>query len=93
MVDHPQKQVILSETKLIINRLLLEKIPLERFGNADFGSIKLGTIKILSIISKDIHCNPVHHGLVRSPKDWQFSSFHRYVEAEVYDLMWGLRKG
>ena len=35
-----------------------------------------------------IHYNPVHHGLVRSPKDWQFSSFHRYVEAGVYDLMW-----
>ncbi|WP_413168313.1 REP-associated tyrosine transposase [Capilliphycus salinus ALCB114379] len=25
--------------------------------------------------------NPVHHGLVFAPKDWQYSSFHRYVEA------------
>ncbi|MEA5534081.1 REP-associated tyrosine transposase [Crocosphaera sp. XPORK-15E] len=36
-----------------------------------------------------IHYNPVHHGLVFAPKDWQYSSFHRYVEAGVYDLMWG----
>lgn len=33
--------------------------------------------------------NPVHHGLVLAPKDWQYSSFHGYVEAGVYDLMWG----
>ncbi len=24
-----------------------------------------------------IHYNPVHHGLVNAPKDWQYSSFHR----------------
>ncbi|MGK7944792.1 MAG: transposase [Microcystaceae cyanobacterium] len=36
-----------------------------------------------------IHYNPVHHGLVNAPKDWQYSSFHRYVEAGVYDVMWG----
>ena len=24
-----------------------------------------------------IHYNPVHHGLVNAPKDWQHSSFHR----------------
>ncbi|NEO19284.1 transposase [Moorena sp. SIO4A5] len=36
-----------------------------------------------------IHYNPVHHGLVTSPKDWQYSSFHRYVEAGIYDREWG----
>jgi len=36
-----------------------------------------------------IHYNPVHHGLVNAPKDWQYSSFHRYVEAGVYDVLWG----
>ena len=36
-----------------------------------------------------IHYNPVHHGLVTAPKDWQYSSFHRYVEAGIYDQMWG----
>ena len=36
-----------------------------------------------------IHYNPVRHGLVAAPKDWQYSSFHRYVEAGVYNLMWG----
>ena len=32
-----------------------------------------------------IHYNPVHHGLFVSPKDWQYSSFHRYVQRGVYD--------
>jgi putative transposase len=37
-----------------------------------------------------IHYNPVHHGLVLSPKDWQYSSFHRYVQRGVYALDWGV---
>ncbi len=36
-----------------------------------------------------IHYNPVHHGLVLSSKDWQYSSFHRYVQKGIYDAMWG----
>ena len=36
-----------------------------------------------------IHYNPVKHGLVAAPKDWEHSSFHRYVEAGLYDEMWG----
>ena len=36
-----------------------------------------------------IHYNPVHHRLVNAPKDWQYSSFHRYVEEGIYDPMWG----
>ncbi|MCA2507775.1 MAG: hypothetical protein IM550_16800, partial [Microcystis sp. M54BS1] len=54
------------------------------FGNVAFGSIKFEMIEILLIIS-----NPVHHGLVNAPKDWQHSSFHRYVEEGIYDQMWG----
>ncbi len=36
-----------------------------------------------------IHYNPVRHQLVKAPKDWQYSSFHRYVQSQDYDLMWG----
>ena len=36
-----------------------------------------------------IHYNPVKHGLVLSPKDWQYSSFHRYVQRGVYNIDWG----
>ena len=36
-----------------------------------------------------IHFNPVKHGLVAAPKDWEHSSFHRYVKAGLYDEMWG----
>ena len=36
-----------------------------------------------------IHYNPVKHGLVLSPKDWEYSSFHRYVQRGVYDIDWG----
>jgi len=36
-----------------------------------------------------IHYNPVKHGLVESPGDWPFSTFHRYVEKGLYPLNWG----
>ena len=36
-----------------------------------------------------IHLNPIRHGLVAAPKDWQHSSFLRWVERGVYDLNWG----
>ena len=36
-----------------------------------------------------IHYNPVKHGLVPSPKDWPYSSFHRYVRAGDYSANWG----
>jgi putative transposase len=37
-----------------------------------------------------IHYNPVKHGLVEAPKDWHYSSFHRYVREGSYDLDWGV---
>ena len=37
-----------------------------------------------------IHYNPVKHGLVAAPKDWEYSSFYRYVRAGLYDEMWGV---
>ena len=36
-----------------------------------------------------IHYNPVKHGLTKTPGDWDFSSFHRYVEKGMYDIKWG----
>lgn len=36
-----------------------------------------------------IHYNPVKHGLVGAPRDWEYSSFHRYVSKGVYDDGWG----
>ena len=35
-----------------------------------------------------IHYNPVQHGLVRCPRDWPWSSFHRWVRAGVYPENW-----
>jgi putative transposase len=37
-----------------------------------------------------IHYNPVHHGLVKFPKDWQYSSFHQYVKRGECDIGWGM---
>lgn len=37
-----------------------------------------------------IHYNPVRHGLVNAVKDWQYSSFHRYVEKGIYEKDWGV---
>ncbi len=35
-----------------------------------------------------IHYNPVKHGLVSVVKDWEYSSFHKYVELGYYDINW-----
>lgn len=36
-----------------------------------------------------LHYNPVKHGLVDNAKDWQHSSFHRYVKNGFYGENWG----
>ena len=36
-----------------------------------------------------IHYNPVKHGYVSSPRDWKWSSFHRYVNDGLYEVDWG----
>jgi putative transposase len=36
-----------------------------------------------------IHYNPVKHGLVDSPRDWPWSTFHRWVSAGHYQPHWG----
>ena len=36
-----------------------------------------------------IHYNPVKHGYVKSVKDWEYSSFHKFVENKLYDIDWG----
>ena len=35
-----------------------------------------------------IHWNPVKHGWVRRVADWEYSSFHAYVEREIYPRDW-----
>ena len=36
-----------------------------------------------------LHWNPVKHGLVRSPADWRWSTFHRYLKLGWYWPGWG----
>ncbi len=36
-----------------------------------------------------IHYNPVKHGYVRNVKDWEHSSFHKFVKGKFYDINWG----
>jgi putative transposase len=36
-----------------------------------------------------VYYNPVSHGLVSAPKDWPYSSFHRYVRDGCYPIDWG----
>ncbi len=35
-----------------------------------------------------IHYNSVKHGLVKSPKDWKYSSFDKYVKKGIYTENW-----
>jgi len=39
-----------------------------------------------------IHYNPIKHGLAKAPKDWEYSSFHRYVQNGIYDVIWGAKQ-
>lgn len=39
-----------------------------------------------------IHYNPVKHGLAKSPMDWKYSSFHRYVKDGTYHPDWGAKE-
>jgi len=36
-----------------------------------------------------IHVNPLKHKLVECVRDWEWSSFHRYVERGAYPVDWG----
>lgn len=36
-----------------------------------------------------LHINPLKHGLVSRVYDWEYSTFHRYVEKGVYTEDWG----
>ncbi|TWT63974.1 hypothetical protein Pan54_47340 [Rubinisphaera italica] len=38
-----------------------------------------------------IHYNPVKHQLVECPKDWEATSFHRWVKQGVYPDDWGCK--
>ena len=39
-----------------------------------------------------IHYNPIKHNLVNNVKDWEYSSFHKYVKQNLYDIHWGSSK-
>lgn len=36
-----------------------------------------------------IHYNPVKHHYVNNVKDWEYSSFHKFVKKHLYDENWG----
>lgn len=36
-----------------------------------------------------IHYNPVKHKYVQKVKDWEYSSFHKFVKNKLYDINWG----
>ena len=36
-----------------------------------------------------VHYNPVKHGVASLVKDWEYSSFHKFVHNNMYDKNWG----
>jgi len=36
-----------------------------------------------------VHYNPVKHGLVSLVKDWEYSTFHKFIHNKMYDENWG----
>ncbi|MBU1319219.1 MAG: transposase [candidate division Zixibacteria bacterium] len=39
-----------------------------------------------------IHYNPVKHGYVTAPLDWEHSSFHKFVDEGLYRPDWGAKR-
>jgi putative transposase len=39
-----------------------------------------------------LHFNPVKHQLVQCPREWEISSFHRWVDRGIYTPDWGCRE-
>ncbi|MEI8128687.1 MAG: transposase [bacterium] len=39
-----------------------------------------------------IHYNPVQHGLVKNARDWEYSSFQKFVKKKWYEVDWGSLK-
>ena len=37
-----------------------------------------------------IHYNPVKHGLVVRPVDWEYSSIHQYIQRGIFTSDWGV---
>jgi len=35
-----------------------------------------------------IHYNPVKHGYVKTPIEWPYSTFHRYIKNKIYSKNW-----
>ena len=36
-----------------------------------------------------VHYNPLKHGYIKNVKDWEFSSFHKFVKQNLYEKEWG----
>ena len=48
--------------------------------NHRFKRKKVETTDYFIQLMKYIHLNPVHHGFVKQPSDWKFSSFHSFSD-------------
>lgn len=95
--------IIIACIKRNFTNLLDEKLRLKLAEKLSQSKIKKGesgvwhrrfyehTIKSqeeLNHITDYIHYNPVKHGYVKSVKDWQYSSFMKFVKKGYYDKKW-----
>ena len=59
------------------------------FGNGGFGNIRSRDERDYAAHCDYIHYNPVKHGLCKSPGDWRYSTFYRFVTQRIYPADWG----
>ncbi len=55
---------------------------------AFFGEHMIRDDQDLSAYGDYIHYNPVKHRILDAPKDWPYSTFHRYVKKVMYSPDW-----
>lgn len=81
---------------LFVRELIKQNIPLKKNHHREY---KLWQRRFWEHVIRDekdlnhhvnyIHYNPVKHRLVKSVKDWPYSSFHEYVKRKIYPVEWG----
>lgn len=98
-----QYPLIVSSIKRIFTNLLNDEIKLKLKNELSVSKIKkresgvwhrrfyehtIRNQEDLNNITDYIHYNPVKHGLVNRAKDWEYSSFLKFVRKGMYDKDW-----
>lgn len=78
----------------LIKRQFSDKVPSDaassdRIWQARFWEHQIRNSADLENHINYIHYNPVKHGYVNRPSNWEYSSIHKYIRADILPVDWG----